>query len=472
MPEPLRRYRFHPLERRGLVVGLAGPQVAVLGAGVLVALGLAGAARSAGGVVAAMGVLVLAAAAACWPLAGRPPIGWLPVLGSWAARRNVRVAPAGASAPPPGVRLLEAPQAPGDEPLGVVHDRRSGTWAAVLPVASRAFTLLDPEDKRRRLAAWGAVLASTARTGSPVHRIQWVERTAPIDHSGLADPPPGLAPAATSGRAAPVDCAASYRDLLAGRPAGGHAHEVLLVVAVHPRRGARQRRGFGHGRDAACALLRRELRLLRGQLRNAEVEPRWPLDLAGLAGAVRAAVEPVAGRRPRHAEAGAWPLAWRDGWSAVRVDGRWHATYWVAEWPRSDVGPDFLAPLLYSAAARTLSVTMAPVPAQRAAREAESARTAELADDELRRRAGFLQTARHRRQAEGVATREAELADGHAELRFSGYVSVAGASPAELDAGCAAVEAAAHQAGLEVRRLHGQQAEAFTWTLPLGRGLS
>ena len=29
------------------------------------------------------------------------------------------------------------------------------------------------------------------------------------------------------------------------------------------------------------------------------------------------------------------------------VDGTWHATYWVAEWPRTDVGPDFLGPLLF-----------------------------------------------------------------------------------------------------------------------------
>jgi hypothetical protein len=33
------------------------------------------------------------------------------------------------------------------------------------------------------------------------------------------------------------------------------------------------------------------------------------------------------------------------------------------------------------------------------------------------------------------------------------------------------MEQAARAAHLELRRLYGRQAEAFTWTLPLGRGL-
>jgi hypothetical protein len=468
MPERLRGYRFHPLERRGVALGLGASELAVLGAGVLVALAalrLSGA----GGLVAAVAALGASLAAACWPVAGRSAVGWAPVAGRWLAvrRRAVRVAPAGAAAPPAGVRLVEARRGPGDERLGVVWDQRRGVWSAVLPVASSAFTLLDGDEKRRRLAAWGAVLASTARAGSPIHRLQWIERTVERDARG---PAARFDEVVTAG--VPDACVAGYRELVGASTSGGRDHEVLVVLSVRPRRSGRQARAFGRGGDGACGLLRRELRLLRGQLRNAEVEPGWPLDLPGLATAVRAGVD--GGERHRRAagHAGAWPLGWRDTWASVRVDDHWHATYWIAEWPRRDVGPDFLAPLLLVPAARAVAVTMAPVPPHQAAREAESARTAEIADDELRRRAGFLQTARHRRRAEGVINREAELADGHAELRFSGYVTVSGASPEELDAGCAAVETAGHQAGMEMRRLYGQQVDAFTWTLPIGRGLS
>jgi hypothetical protein len=465
---PVRTYRFHPLERRGLAVGLTVPQVATLAVGLLGALGAFRALGGPGGVGLALLLVALAGGAACWPLAGATPVQWAPVAWRWlAGRRRPLLALPGGSAAPPGVRLLAAPCAPGDEPLGVVEDRRSGSWAAVLPVAGRSFTLLDPTDKHRRLAAWGAVLASTARAGNPLYRLQWVERTVPSDRGALLR---ALDEAADPGRLpAAVD---SYRELVRQVGATTTGHEVLLVVAVHPRRAARQRRSFGRGEAATCALLRRELRLLRGQLRTAELDPGAPLDLPRLVTTLRSAFDPPSRRHPPNAAGAAWPLAWYDGWTAARVDGRLHATYWVAEWPRCEVGPDFLAPLLASGGARAVAVTMAPVPPERAVREVESAKTAELADAELRRRAGFVPTARHRRQAEGVREREAELADGHAELRFSGYVTVSGGDDAELETACAAVETAGHQAGLQLRRLYGQQAAALTWTLPLARGLS
>jgi hypothetical protein len=470
MAEPLRTYRFHPLERRGLFLGLGAAQLATVAVGFVAALVSL---RSRIGFPGAAGAAGAALVAACLPVGGRTPVEWAPVVASWLTGRRdpSRLAAAGVSAAPRGVRLLAAPAVPGEPAVGVVRDRRTGAWSMVLPVTGRPFTLLDAEDKRRQLSAWGAVLASTARPGSPIHRVQWVERNLPVDVGDLTAYLEEAAPAANlespAGR--------GYAELLATAAHGAAAHEVLLVVSIHPRRAARQLRTFGSGKGAVCALLRREMRLLAGQLRRAELDPGPPLALAALAGAVRASCEPppsARGRRPRRGDdAAAWPVAWRDGWAEARVDGRWCATYWVAEWPRREVGPDFLVPLLLAPVARTVSLTMAPVAARAAVREVESARTAELADEELRRRAGFLLTARHRRRAEGVAQREAELADGHGELRFSGYVTVSGATPEELETAAASVEASAQQCGLELRRLFGQQVEAFAWTLPLGRGL-
>jgi hypothetical protein len=63
------------------------------------------------------------------------------------------------------------------------------------------------------------------------------------------------------------------------------------------------------------------------------------------------------------------------------------------------------------------------------------------------------------------------LADGHAEFRYAGFVTVSGQDADELERSCAEVEHAAQQARLELVRLYGQQTEAFTFTLPLGRGL-
>ncbi|MDQ2729945.1 MAG: hypothetical protein M3Y91_19300, partial [Actinomycetota bacterium] len=333
----------------------------------------------------------------------------------------------------------------GDPPMGMVRDRRAGTWVAALAVGARSFTLLDPEDQRRRLGSWGALLAGLARPASPVTRVQWLQTVAPADPRLLGIPPGGGAGAR-----------ADYAEVVAAAGPSALHHRTLVVVAVRPRR--------GDGDPAT--VLRREVRLVQGQLANADLLAGSPLDLGALGAAIRCRFDPgPEGRR------GVWPLATDEAWSALRVDGGWHATYWIAEWPRVETGPDFLVPLLLAGGRRTVALTMGPVPSARATRQVESARTASMADDELRRRAGFLATARRQRQAEGVARREAELADGHAEYRFSGYVTVSGDDRPALDTACAEVEHAAQAAHLELARLWGRQAEAFTWTLPLARGL-
>jgi hypothetical protein len=136
------------------------------------------------------------------------------------------------------------------------------------------------------------------------------------------------------------------------------------------------------------------------------------------------------------------------------------------------VGPDFLGPLLVADVRRTVSLVMEPIGALEAARRTEQARTADVADAELRRRGGFLATARRRREEEVLVQREQELADGHAQFRFTGYVTVSATDPEELEDACARTEHAAGRAGLELRRCYGDQDRAFACTLPLGRGLS
>jgi hypothetical protein len=167
-----------------------------------------------------------------------------------------------------------------------------------------------------------------------------------------------------------------------------------------------------------------------------------------------------------------WPMAVEPHWDAVHTDATWHATYWIAEWPRVEVTPDFLGPILFSSLRRSVVLTMEPVDPTRAARQVAQARTADIADGELRRRGGFLVTARHSRQKAGVEERDTELADGHAQYRFTGYVTVTADTRSELTAARLAVEQAAGQARIELRLLFGEQDLAFACGLPLGRGLS
>ena len=137
------------------------------------------------------------------------------------------------------------------------------------------------------------------------------------------------------------------------------------------------------------------------------------------------------------------------------------------------IEPCFLsqAPILLGSARCTLAVVMEPLGLDSAVRKVEASRTADLADTELRRRGGFVSTARHARESEVLARREAELAEGHASFRYSGYVTVSAPDEEQLVAACDVVQHAAGQSRLALRRLYGDQASAYTCTLPLCRGL-
>jgi len=55
------------------------------------------------------------------------------------------------------------------------------TFTAVLSVSGPGFVLLGASDKTRRIDGWSGVLASLAREGTAVHRVQWIERSLPDD---------------------------------------------------------------------------------------------------------------------------------------------------------------------------------------------------------------------------------------------------------------------------------------------------
>ena len=120
---------------------------------------------------------------------------------------------------------------------------------------------------------------------------------------------------------------------------------------------------------------------------------------------------------------------------------------------------------------RTVAVTFEPLPPDRSAREVEAAITSDRADSELRRRFGQSETARQRQAHEAAIRREGELAAGHGEVRLSGFVTVSGRDEHNLELACSEVLQHAARARLELHRMYGQQAEAFTFTLPLARGL-
>jgi hypothetical protein len=499
----VRRYRFGPLERRGLVGSLRPVQVAVLATSLTTGVVLMRVLPSGTGVVAAMALVLLSLAFCFWPVAGRSAEEWLPIVAQFVSRRalgkhrHISTSPqAGASvkaggrpealvslpAAAEGLELLAAPFH--GEAVGVIKDRRARTYTAVLAVKVSSFGLLDRSEQEARQASWGSVLAGLAREGSPVSRIQWLERTVPADGDEIGR---YLGEAWDRG-SVPLESIAmkSYLDLVGSAPAVTKDHELFVCLQIDAKRAWRQikRTGGKHGADAgACTVLLRELEALGERLGAADVRVVGALRPGLVANTLRVAFDPwsrpglarlgsVDRERDGIDEAAAWPTAAEASWAAYRADGAVHATYWIASWPRTDVGAAFLSPLLLHAQmARAVSVSIEPISPLRAIREVESARTSDIADSELRGRMGFVETARRRRVAEATSRREEELADGHAAVRFAGYVTVSARSEEELERHCSEVEHAAQMARLEPLRLYGQQEEAFTYTLPLCRGL-
>jgi hypothetical protein len=459
--EPGVRYRFGPRERGGALAGWRTGQIVTVAVGLVFGVLVLRWQPNVVGVAAALGILGLYGALATVPLAGRTGDEWVPVAVCFEARRRGR----GGSGPRRtlhGLRLLQVEW----EDMGVVHDRSARTLTAVLSLRGRSFALLGAGEQDRRVGAWASLLASAARDGSPVHRLQWLASSFPDDGRGVRS---FLAETATTD--SPSASRASYESLL--EVVGSHActHDVLLALQVRQRSTV----------ETGCASLVREVGSLVRSLGDADVVVEGVLGAADLAHRFSRAYEPES---PPCAAAGstdlpdgawpqeAWPMAMDEGWGSVRVDGMSHATFWVAEWPRTEVRSDFLAPLLLSPARATISVVMEPLGPDAAVRKVEARRTADLADTELRRRGGFMSTARHARESEVLARREAELAEGHASFRFSGFVTVSAPSEEELEQACDAVRQAAGQSRLALRRLYGDQASAFTCTLPLCRGLA
>jgi hypothetical protein len=489
-------YRFGPIERRGILGPVRLGQALVLGFGALLAILALDQSPTATGAIVATLLFGGSVLIAVTPIGARTIEQWAPVaialglrrvLGRTAFRSELPAAGLTARTRAKKTRLgLPRPVTPRsvrgvqivslgyrDRVIGALAEHGGRRLTAVLACRVVAFSLLDVEAQERRLARWGLVLSGAANT--PIRRIQWLERTAPAQGDELArwvhderDPELPL-------RGMPmID---SYLELIGTTAQVTQEHEILLAVQVDARR-VRDR-----GLEAVGqALIEQAERLAEG-LRAAEVTVLGALSPGQLSRVLRTAFDPYARSelaaldaadpdRDGLSEANAWPLGAKEAWDHYRSDGALHATYWIGGWPRVDVSPMFMDALLgHSSAVRTVAVTFEPIPPQRSTREVEAAVTRDHADRELRRRFGQSETARQRQAQDATIRRESELAAGHSEVRLAGFVTVSGRDGDELRRASSEVLEHAARARLELHRMYGEQAEAFTFTLPLCRGL-
>jgi hypothetical protein len=211
------RYRFPPLEKRGVIAGWRGGQIASVALSLVVGVVALRSSPSVMGVLVALVSIGTGVALAFWPVLGRTGEQWLPLVARWAWARSIgdgvqrapgprlgHEAVAGSAAGHDGVEVRPSPagsgrriapsvfgglsvvSAPfGADPscseIGVVVDGPARTASAVLAVKGHSFALLGPTDQDSRIAAWARVLAAMSREGSDVHRVQWIESCLPDD---------------------------------------------------------------------------------------------------------------------------------------------------------------------------------------------------------------------------------------------------------------------------------------------------
>jgi hypothetical protein len=515
MPE--RTYRFAPHPAGGFLLGLRIPQLA----GLVLAGVLALAAIHLGGIGAlalAVAVMALAAGVLLVPIRSQTLEQWLPVIvrfglsrlssrARFRARRaqlgHLVALPGGGLDPRraqepyslpselAGLELLEGELARYDYArFGAVSDARAGTLTAALRVRGRAFALLSSSEREERLSDYGAVLAALARDGSPVRRLAWIERTLPGDGDALGD---HLLQAKRpdASFADPPEELVSYLQLIGRAGDVAEEHELTFALQIDARRPAARRAigRMGGGEEGALELLGGELGQLVELLDGAGILVSGILTRRGLAGAIRDAYDPW-GRRARQRQLDptlpadgaiaahtAGPMARDERFSHIASDGALHCTLWVAEWPRIDVRALFLQPLLMdSAATRTIAMCIELLGPSRAIRRAERAATEVQIEQSLRARVGQRTSQRTGLRDRAAAERERELAEGHAAVRYAAYVtvSVPAGGPdalAALESDVSRVELEAKRVPLRLERMWGQQSEAFTYTLPLCRGL-
>jgi hypothetical protein len=491
-----RTYLGWQQERVAFLFGLSGQRVAMLAAAVLAGAWPVSTASMASAAVAwpVAGVLVVLA---FLRLGGRTVDEWAIASVSYAATRtrgqhkfiSGAFNPNGGagSAKPidlPGilapVRILDA-RMPDGQPLAISHHAIDRTFTAVARVRFPGIGLVDSSRRDQRVSGWGALLQGLCTEGNPITRVQALQRLIPEPGAALrrwhAD---HLHPDA------PDHAATVTRGLLATSTLATSQREAYLAFTMDARRVARPIKNAGGGTIGAAAVLTRQLRALAAAIGTADLQVEQWLGPRDLAEVIRTAYDPdigrhLADRRAAHhtgtlpgVDPGvAGPAAAESMPGSYVHDGGQSVTYWVHDWPRSQIYSTALAPLLGEGQhRRAFSLHIEPLGPREAEREVMRERTKRLVTIRLRQRAGQIVPEHEQAESDRAIAQDAERAAGHGLVRFTGYVTVTVTRPGDLEDACAALEADAAAARIELRRMWFAQDVGFAMSaLPLGFGL-
>ncbi|MFF8918286.1 SCO6880 family protein [Streptomyces sp. NPDC015032] len=476
--------KFPHRSRRGILLGLTLPQLVLVSC----ALALLLVTVTSTGLLGAIALAPLWAAVAALVTVrrnGRSLIDWAPIVTRythrrrtgqtlWLARPVTRPRQDGVLHLPGTAASLKV-VTPGDSANGAaaVHDPHQQTLTAIARVSSRAFVLLDPATQNHNVSSWGRALAGTARTGH-VATVQVLERTVPDSGDTLTRH------WTRNGRPEAPVAGQVYSELVAAAGPAAAPHETYIAISLDLKAAKRLISQAGGGLPGAFTVMEQTTASVAQAARNAGLMVTGWLSAREIAAAIRTAYDPKAlSALQQWSESGqaeadpaaAGPVVQVEEYDRVATDSARHATYWVENWPRTEMGAGFLHGLMFTAGVRrTLSLTYVPQRLESALRDVQRKKAQIIADASERTRRGQVDSEEDSVEYADVKTRERQLIAGHADVSLTGLVTVTAETDALLDAACAQIETAAVTAGVDLRRLFFQQPDAFTVSaLPLAR---
>ncbi|MFJ6752186.1 SCO6880 family protein [Streptomyces sp. NPDC091266] len=476
--------KFPHRSRRGILLGLTLPQLTLASS----ALALLLLTVISTGLLGAFALTPLWAAVAALVAVrrhGRSLIDWAPVVARYAHRRRTgqTLWLARPVTRPRQDGVLHLPGAaaslkvvtPGDSANGAaaVHDPHQQTLTAIARVSSRAFVLLDPATQNANVSGWGRALAGIARTGH-VATVQVLERTVPDSGDTLARH------WAQHGRPQTPVAGAVYSELVAAAGPAAAPHETYIAISLDLKVAKRLISQAGGGLPGAFTVMQQTTASVAQVARNAGLMVTGWLSAREIAAAIRTAYDPKSlsalqqwseTGRAEADPAAAGPVVQVEEYDRVATDSARHATYWVENWPRTEMGAGFLHGLMFTPGIRrSLSLIYVPQRLESALRDVQRRKAAIVADASERTRRGQVDKEEDSVEYADVKLRERQLIAGHADVALTGLVTVTAETDALLDAACAQIETAAVSAGVDLRRLNYQQPDAFTISaLPLAR---
>ncbi|MFE2063038.1 SCO6880 family protein [Streptomyces sp. NPDC059467] len=476
--------KFPHRSRRGILLGLTLPQLALVSCTLALLLMT----------VISTGLLGAVALAPLWAASGalvtirrhgRSLIDWAPIVTRYAHRRHTGqtlwLARPVTRPRHDGVLHLPGTTAslkvvtPGDSVNGAaaVHDPHQQTLTAIARVTSRAFALLDPATQNHNVSSWGRALAGIARTGH-IATVQVLERTVPDSGDTLTRH------WTQSGQPQTPVAGQIYSELVASAGPAAAPHETYLAISLDLKAARRLISQAGGGLPGAFTVMEQTTASIAQAARNAGLQVTGWLSAREIAAVIRTAYDPKAlaalqqwseTGRAEADPAAAGPVVQVEEWDRLATDSARHATYWVENWPRTEMGAGFLHGLMFTAGVRrSLSLIYVPQGLEAALRDVQRKKAAIIADANERARRGQVDSEEDSVEYADVKTRERQLIAGHADVALTGLVTVTAETDALLDAACAQIETHAVTAGVDLRRLNYQQPDAFALAaLPLAR---